>query len=138
MADKWRSKLLTAHAMFLLCWARLIVARVSFDRWRGSLGKTIEGGKSPSDPPLSDAKRLAAHVEWAAARLPFATKCLPRAMALSWMLRRRNWSHTVVIAVRPSQLRDSPEAMHAWVEVDGERIIGDLPGPWLETLRLGA
>ena len=82
--------------------------------------------------------RLAADVEWAAKRLPFSTKCLPRAMALSWMLRRRRLPHTVVIAVRPNDLRHSADALHAWVEVGGEKIIGDLPGPWIETLRLGA
>jgi len=29
-------------------------------------------------------------------------------------------------------------ALHAWVEVKGGTILGDLPGPWIETLRLGA
>ena len=59
-------------------------------------------------------------------------------MALSWMLRRRRINHALVFAVRPSHLRDSSDDLHAWVEVDGVKIIGDLPGPWLETLRLGA
>jgi hypothetical protein len=81
---------------------------------------------------------LAAHVEWAARLLPFSTKCLPRAMALSWMLRSRRIDHFVVFAVRPPKLRESGDALHAWVEIGGERIIGDLPGPWLETLRLGS
>jgi hypothetical protein len=138
MNDKWLSKLLTAQAMLLLCWARLLVDRISFDRWRGSLGMTLEESKPYSGRLLLEARRLAAHVEWAAKRLPFSTKCLPRAMALSWMLRRRDLGHTVVIAVRPNQLRDSPDSLHAWVEMEGVRIIGDLPDPWLETLRLGA
>lgn len=81
---------------------------------------------------------MAGDVEWAAGRLPLPTKCLPRAMALSWMLRRRRIGHAVVIAVRPSQLRQSPDALHAWVEVEGEKILGDLPGPWIETARLGS
>ena len=87
---------------------------------------------------LAAARRLAADVEWAAKRLPFTTKCLPQAMALSWLLRRRHLTHAIVIAVRPNQLRQSPDAMHAWVEVAGDKIIGDLPGPWIETLRLGS
>lgn len=91
----------------------------------------------PSGPDLAEAKRIAAHVEWGARRLPFATKCLPRAMALSWMLRRRRVAHVVVFAVRPAHLRGSDDDLHAWVEVGGEKIIGDLPGPWLETLRIG-
>jgi len=74
----------------------------------------------------------------AAAWLPFSTNCLPRAMALSWMLRRTGIGHEVVLAVGPAHLRDSVDTLHAGVAVDGTRIIGDLPGPWLETVRLGA
>ena len=59
-------------------------------------------------------------------------------MALSWLLRQKRIGHTVVFAVRPADLRNSPDALHAWVEVDGSKVIGDLPGPWLQTLRLGS
>jgi hypothetical protein len=58
-------------------------------------------------------------------------------MALSWMLRSRKLGHTVVFAVRPVGKRGSGDLLHAWVEVDGETILGKLPGPWVETLRLG-
>lgn len=121
--------------MTALCRARLLVAWVPFDRWRDRLGFAA----AQADPPthVAEASRLAADVEWAARRLPFPTACLPRAMALSWMLRRRRIAHAVVIAVRPSQLRQSPDALHAWLEVDGQKILGDLPGPWIETVRLG-
>ena len=124
----------------MLCWARLMVEFVPFDRWRDSLGAAL-GDRSDNlsaDAGLTEARRLAVHVDRAAARLPFATKCLPRAMALSWMLRHRRMGHAVVIAVRPPQLRDESDALHAWVEVEGAKILGELPGPWLETLRLGA
>ncbi len=123
--------------MARLCWAQLLVTWVPFNRWRDTLG--FQGaGRELSAAPAIDARRLAADVEWAATRLPFGAKCLPRAMALSWMLRRRMLGHAVVIAVRPSHLRRSPDAVHAWLEIDGEKIIGDLPGPWIETLRLGS
>jgi hypothetical protein len=88
-------------------------------------------------PRLSDSRRFATHVDRAATLLPFQTKCLPRAMALSWMLRRERIQHALVIAVRPAELRDAADGLHAWVEVDGAKIIGELPGPWVETLRLG-
>jgi hypothetical protein len=137
MIETWRSKFRTAMAMAMLCRARLLVAWVPFDRWRGSLGAAAnEGGSRPFDMPAK-AMQLSAHVEWAAVRLPFSTKCLPRVMALSWMLRRQGIGHQVVLAARPAHLRDSADTLHAWVEVDGKKVIGDLPGPWLETLRLG-
>lgn len=85
----------------------------------------------------AESRRLAAHVDGAARRAPFQTKCLPRAMALSWMLRARKIDHAVVFAVRPEAERGSADQLHAWVEVAGETVIGDLPGPWVETLRLG-
>ena len=118
-----------------LCWAQLLVSWIPFDRWRDTLGSAAAGDGQRA---ARQAKQLAADVEWAAKRLPFTAKCLPQAMALSWMLRRRKLGHTVVIAVRPSQLRGSPDALHAWVEIKGVRIIGDLPGRWIESLRLGA
>lgn len=118
--------------MAMLCWARLLIAWVPLRRWRDTLG---EAGGHPS--PIG-ARRLAAQVERAAEWLPFGTKCLPRAMALSWLLRRARIRHAMVFAVRPPDLRDAPDALHAWVEIDGSKIIGDLPGPWLETLRLGS
>ena len=122
--------------MTLLCWAKLVVAMVPFERWRKSLGtKADSGSASPASAP--NARRIAAQVERAAEWLPFETKCLPRAMALSWLLRRIGIAHAMVFAVRPPHLRDSADALHAWVEVEGSRVIGDLPGPWVETLRLG-
>ena len=59
-------------------------------------------------------------------------------MALSWLLRRHRLAHTMVIAGRPADRRQSPDALHAWVEMEGEKIIGNLPGPWIEFLRIGA
>ena len=124
--------------MARLCWAQLLVRWIRFEQWRDTLGLNVGHGERTADPEMAAARGLAADVEWAAKRLPFATKCLPRAMALSWMLRRLRIAHSVVIAVRPDQDRRSPDALHAWVEVGGERVTGDLPGPWIETARFSS
>ena len=116
--------------MLALCHARLLIALIPFRRWQGRLGF------AGVDSGLKDARRLAGMVNRAGERLPFETKCLPRAMALSWILRRHAIGHAVVIAVRPADRREEEDALHAWVEVANERILGDLPGPWIETLRL--
>ncbi len=87
---------------------------------------------------LAEVRRLAASVDRAATWLPFTTKCLPRAVALSWILKREQVAHTLIIAVRPERLRGLHDDLHAWVEIGGVKVIGDLPGPWLETLRLGS
>jgi hypothetical protein len=116
--------------MALLCRARLLVSLVPFRHWRGALG-------CAGRVDLAEAEGRACLVEWAARRLPFPTKCLPRAMVLSWILSRESLGHIVVLAVRPSASRGTDSDLHAWVEVEGKTILGDLPGPWIETLRLG-
>lgn len=133
LRDRWRSRLRTAAAMGALCWARLLIAAVPFDRWRNRLG-----GKAGDKAAAGAARRLAAHVDWAARLLPMSTKCLPRAMALSWILRSQGLAHCIIFAVRPAAQRGHNDDLHAWVEVDGEKVIGDLPGPWIELLRLGS
>ena len=139
-ASLWRGRRKTVLAMILLCVAQAYVRLIPFRRWSGWLG-TISGQRTNdlnrAENALEQGRRTVAVVDHAAERLPFATKCLPRAIALSWLLRRRNVAHTVVFAARPPQLRNSADALHAWVELNGKTIMGDLPGPWLETLRLG-
>lgn len=135
-AEAWRLRRRTLHAMVLLCRARLLVALVPLARWRGSLGLDGEGAGGRESG--REARRLALHVERAAARLPFETKCLARAMALSWLLRARAIPHALVIAARPRAARGGDDALHAWVEQGGAIVLGELPGPWLEMLRAGA
>ena len=118
--------------MTSLARARLEIAVLPFARWRRSLGYAAVGGDRV------EAQLWASHVRWAAQLTPAQMKCLPQAMALSRLLRARRIGHSLVFAVRPSDMRQNADALHAWVELDGEKIIGDLPGPWIQTLRLGA
>ena len=138
-ADAWRLRWRTADAMLLLCRARLMIAFVPLRYWRRSLGLAEGPGTiTPGELEWREARRLAIHVDRAASRLPGTAACLPRAMALSVMLRRARQPHALVIAARPAAYAGSGDRLHAWVEQSGERLIGDLPGPWIETLRLGA
>lgn len=117
--------------MALLCLARATVTLLPFRRWRERIG--LRDGDSRCD--RGTARLLSAHVERAARRLPFLTKCLPRALTLSWMLRRRGIGHSVVVAIRPENRRDQADSLHAWVEAEGMIVLGDLPGPWHEIYR---
>lgn len=134
--EKIRSKVTTAAAMFQLLRARLLVATVRFEKWRDRLGS--QSGWSTGHEQQVRARRLAAHVDWAARLLPIETKCLPQAMALSFMLRSGRIQHQIVLAIRPPDARQEEDVLHAWVEIGGEKILGDLAGPWVETLRLGS
>lgn len=136
-AEAWRSRLRTLLAMALLCLARLLIAIVPLRWWRRTLGQVSRDMSPPTaGPALRDAVRLASHVERAAERLPFETRCLPRAMALAWLLRRAGLGYCLVIAIRPQGRREEADGLHAWVDYDGVTVLGELPGPWQPVLAL--
>lgn len=134
LADRglWHLRARTLEAALELVRARWRIEFRSFESWRSGLG---HAGVQPG-ADLGEAGQLAAHVVRADARLPLAFKCLPRAMALSAMLTRRGIAHQVVLAVRPQGGRGKPDDLHAWVRVEGETVIGALPGPWREVLAI--
>lgn len=113
--------------MAWLVLARLLVARVRFGRWRRWLG-------IPVAPQASDAtlrldanlaqRRLARAVIRAAGRLPNESLCLPRAMALHWMLRRRGLGGVLHVGVLPGGARGTLDDLHAWVTRSEEVLLG--------------
>lgn len=110
----WRSALLLAAAALLL---RLL----PMQRVVNLLARL------PSRSTLSalDARRRAEHMAdlfVAAANLhPLPTTCLPRAVALWWLLRRAGIDATIVLGVQP---HGGAMTAHAWVETDGH-VLGD-------------
>lgn len=118
--------------MVLLAIARVLVRHVRFAKWHARLGWS-----DPSAPAQElRARRLARHIERAAARMPGTSKCLPQAMALSWMLRTRRIPHGVALLARPASARGGLDDLHAMVLCNNEIILGNLPGPWIEMLVL--
>jgi len=107
-----------------------MVRWVAFRYWRGTLGR-VGSAASPHSGPVGAcaslrARRSSRAVQQAARRLPGETLCLPRAMALAWMLRRRAIPATVVLGVAESAQRGTLDDLHAWVTCDGEVILGQL------------
>lgn len=110
---------------------QMLIQLVPLRMWRKGLG--LASGRSGQE-----AHSLARHVERAATRLPFRTRCLCRAVALSLMLRRRGVAHSLIIASRPLGRREGEEDdLHAWVESGGKIVLGELAGPWIEAARFG-
>jgi len=156
LIEAWRLRGRTLQAMLLLCVARLLIQFLPFHWWRATLGSAAPCASEAPDSsivagpaigPAGSGRRLAIHAERAAARLPFATKCLPRAMTLGWLLRRAGIAYALKFAARPTVMRQATavgqetlaahdETLHAWVEVGGITVIGALPGPWLVVLTL--
>jgi len=140
----WRLRARTGEAALEILRARALIAFVPFGRWRDRLGGMVtadadgpDAGGDPS-PLAAEARRLARHVDRAAGRLPLAAKCLPRAIALARMLRRRGIPHVLVIAARPGPLRGGEDDLHAWIAVEGLIVLGNLPGPWACLLTLAS
>ena len=122
----------TLGAMLYLTKARFVVRFLAFSRWRGSLGTLLEMPRDQacSSPPpdldatsISQARAIARRVERAANRLPGESKCLPKAMALQWMMQRAGLPSRLVIAIHRYE-RASNDTYHAWVEVSQEMLIG--------------
>lgn len=129
----WRLRARTAEAMLRLLMAWLLVNKVQFKRWRTRLDHA-PGRRAAGREQIEAARRLAVHVERGAARLPLTFKCLPRALALSAMLRARGLPHQLVIAARPADLRGQGDDLHAWIDIGDKRVLGDLPGAWVPIL----
>jgi hypothetical protein len=70
------------------------------------------------------ARRRARAVVRGAARLPGGSRCLPRAMALQWLLARRGLGGVLHLGVRPGDRRGGLDDLHAWVTREGEVLIG--------------
>ncbi len=128
-APTWLWRLRVGEAALRLTTARLLIAVLPFRYWRswlGVIGPADQNGSGADTETLL----LARAVQRGAARLPFATKCLPRAVALHTMLRRRNLPSQLVLGVLDASLRGSLDDLHAWVESRGEVVIGALDQPF--------
>lgn len=130
----WR--LLVLQAVIALLLARLLIACLRFGRWRGLLG-TASPASGQATPLADEAlpahpldSRLAAAVERAAARLPVTMLCLPRAMALHWLLRRENRPAALLLGILPGAARGTLDDLHAWIECDGAVLIGASTRPY--------
>lgn len=120
----------TAEAIAELLLAQATIRIVPVRSWPIRFGLSDNAAGEPYS------QILAYHVERGVRWLPFTNGCLPRAMALARMLKRRRIAHCLVIAAQPRSPRHSRRALHAWIEVNGTVVFGDLPGPWIPVLRL--
>lgn len=131
----WAARAETVEAMARLVHARLLIALLPFGRWRHRLGAPVTDPTRRCPVP-AEARRLARVIDRGTMRLPLHLKCLPRAMALQAMLRRRGCESQLVIAVLPGSLRGGIDDLHAWVELGGEILIGASEEPYRVLLRL--
>jgi hypothetical protein len=114
---------LALEAALALAGFRLALALVPFRRIAGRLGTL--GAESPATvDPGQDA--LALEVQWAVAaagrRLPWPSRCLVRALAGWWMLRRRGIPTTLHFGV--AEAGEGPIQAHAWLRCGTRMVCG--------------
>ncbi|MDP3907595.1 lasso peptide biosynthesis B2 protein [Novosphingobium sp.] len=133
IADSWRLRIRTLEAAIQLCKAQWQVRFVPLGKWRQQLERSDRPARhtaQPGEETARESRRLAIHIERAAQRLPFETKCLPRAVALAAMLRARCIPYRLCIATRAARSRTGTDDLHAWISVADRIVIGELPGEW--------
>jgi hypothetical protein len=120
-----REKLLVALAATALIEARIELRLIGF-RHRGWLEQSISPrGKDHRSKPrheLFSADQIAWAVAAASARIPGATNCLVRAVALKYLL--NILGHDARLRIGAGRLEGRFEG-HAWIESDGRILIGE-------------
>ena len=117
----WLGRARTAEALLALGIAQMLVGAVPLRWWRARM-------LSPSDrrPPAPEAIRhCAAAIDRAEARISHEFRCLPRALAMRMLLRRRGYEVVLVIGTRAPSKRRGTDDLHAWLESNGVKIFGD-------------
>lgn len=129
-ADRMLFRIKVLRAMAYVVMARLLVRFVPLVKWRDSIGVLLgaEQAFAMQVAPMQQSARIAVQsfvdqIDRACLRLPGNSRCLPRAVALGWLLRRRSMPLLTVIAFSKSD-RTGDDAYHAWVECGGEMLIG--------------
>lgn len=127
---KTLSRLKVLRAMAFIVVARFLVRFVRLSAWRGSIGVIVDPEQALAQDvqalgpeARANAGAVAWQVERACGRLPGTSRCLPRAVAFCWLLRRKNIPLVLVIAMHKFD-RTGEHAYHAWVEAGGEMLIG--------------
>jgi len=122
---KWRQQSRVRRKLWLKAALVLTVIGVSlrlmsFSSFRKWYSKWPQVKPVP-DEQVSD---LVWAVESAAYHLPLKLLCLPQALAVKYLLGR---SDGIVMHIGFNKTETNPFEFHAWVEKQGETIIGNLP-----------
>lgn len=119
-----RAKGMWLEAVFFLGLARFRVARIPFRQWSSKLGEHMAAVPAVE---LTDAqKEVLELISWAvlsaAHHVPWQAVCLPQAMAVKAMLRRRQIPGVLYLGMRKGDTHAFDA--HAWVKVGDTAVSG--------------
>ena len=122
-----RDRILLAEATGFIIGARLGIRLLSIQRLRSLLA-----GPAAQNLTSVSAEETSGRVAWAvsavASRLPGRTSCLIEALAVEAMLRRRGHECELRLGVPPASAANAGFAAHAWIESEGQVVIGAVSG----------
>lgn len=113
---------LLVEAGLTLCWARSLTWFVPFRRYRSRLTSSELQGRPIERQKL---REIAWAVNRLSALLPGTLNCLPQALTVQTMLRRRGTEGILRFGVKPT--KDGAIRAHAWVEWEEKVLVGQLP-----------
>ena len=118
--SRWR---IVLEAVFTLLWVKLTLKLFSFSRYKKELAPQPQFSADAID------RQTAAELVWAvdrlSARAPNALNCLPRALAVQRLLRRRGAEGRMRFGIRKTETGQI--TAHAWLTLHEEVIVGRVP-----------
>jgi hypothetical protein len=115
----WAERRLLAQALALLPLTALALWAMGFRRWQALVARltpVVDAGGRDEAAVIREGRATARLVEAAARRGPYRASCLPRSLALWWLLRRQGIESDLRIGVRKEA---GLFEAHAWVELRG-------------------
>lgn len=117
-----RQLLMEAAIRLIVAWC--VLRLVSFARVTATLERARTGRRAVTPETV---RRIRWAVESAARNLPLSLTCLPQALAVSWMLITRGCTPQMLYGV--AKVENGGFESHAWVELDGQPVIGHREAP---------
>ena len=130
-----RTALLPAVVEAALCLsAARVLLLAPYAVWSRTLGDGVTWHRADTSTKAAASRLVPRAIAVAAARMPVAMVCLPRAMAAHWMLRRRGVASVLHLGIRHVP-GNGHAVLHAWLTVDGETLLGGAGAEGFVTLR---
>lgn len=121
----FKRKLLLAESLAFVATARAGLWLTSFRRLESWLSRFQGTVEAHTDTDWNEVRDVTESVRIASRLVPKAS-CLTQALAAKTMLGRRRQSSTLHFGVDRRSREDL--SAHAWVEVEGKIVIGEMPG----------
>jgi hypothetical protein len=122
--------LIAAEAVVVLTWSTIAVRTLGSQRLMRLIG-TVNDAPGPTLIVTGQGRRVGRIVERVASVLPWQPVCLPQAIAVRTMLRRRGVRSTLHLGVVSGEALSA----HAWVTVGQAIVQGDPIGAAVEVAR---